>query len=418
MRIRISIPSLLLVAALAAATASTWTAAPAAAQADDAPPLPAALLQDAEADRAEILAWIDEMQAVMPHLEEYAEPGVGAGLEVTRARIEQMDAANVAITKAYLGSHPGFWQLPALLESLFDADQPMPPFFAAQARDWPSMRGIAEGSGLPVIEMPLLPAAPDAVGTPNPTAAPYPTMDPFPPRDPAPERPADRPGCPGVFNEGTCDECGPQIPLEAVFAAKVALLIASGVNDTFSDSKLDTCLPPGIGFTVPDPVKAVTAGIAAALEGVYNSLEFVNDLNEDCEHGYHKAITDLYLDETVSSRVSQASYDAHAMLEMRIEIEDVLLNQADERISLFQLPQAQCGAEFDGYRFCGKLETAREIVADTIQDNQSALSVTELNNATAELEAGDMHYMSSQWKAAFERYSKAYRFAVKQRQIQ
>ncbi len=367
-------------------------------------------LSDVEADRAEILAWIDQLLQLQPHLEDFAEPGASQRLRVLRQDVETMTPERLALTKAQLGDHPGLWQLPAMLLSLFEPDQPMPPFYAEQARAWASMRGVEAQYG-------LQPLALDVVATPDPTAAPYPTMDPFPPRDPAPERPADRPGCPGVFNEGTCDECGPQIPLEAVFAAKVAALVVNGVKDTIGTAAQDTCAPPGVGFTVPDVAYYVVVGLSAAAEAALASLEFINDLNEDCEHGYHKAITDLYLDETVSSRVSQASYDEHALLQMRLKIERNLLRQADDRISLFQLPQAQCGSEFDGYRFCGKLETVREIVADTIQDNQNAMSVTDLNNATAELEAGDMHYMSSQWKAAYERYSTAYRFAVKQRSV-
>ncbi len=54
---------------------------------------------------------------------------------------------------------------------------------------------------------------------------------------------------------------------------------------------------------------------------------------------------------------------------------------------------------------------------ETIAKNLSASSEIDINNALAELDAGDMHYMSSQWKAAFERYSRAYRFVVKQESV-
>ena len=68
----------------------------------------------------------------------------------------------------------------------------------------------------------------------------------------------------------------------------------------------------------------------------------------------------------------------------------------------------------EGFRFCGHLELVREIVNETIDRNTAAGVLTDFQAAKDELDAGDMHYMNSQWKSAYERYSNAYRLAVRQ----
>ena len=60
------------------------------------------------------------------------------------------------------------------------------------------------------------------------------------------------------------------------------------------------------------------------------------------------------------------------------------------------------------------LELVREIVDETIQQNAAAGMIPEIIHAQDELAAGDVHYGLRQWKSAYERYSAAYRYAVKQ----
>jgi hypothetical protein len=370
----------------------------------------------AEDARQELIDWIDGMLRVYPYLADYGPSSMEESLLRLRSQAATMTPEQIAAAKAEIGSHPGFWEFPEFLRSLFETGVQVPPYYAAQMDAWSTYRGIgvppASASGLL------------AVPTPNPTPVPYPTFDPFPPRT-LPDRQPSRAGCPGAFTEDTCDECPDGVPLEAVFAAKVVALIAGGLNDASGTASQDVCAPPGVGFTVPNFVKYIFLAIKVAADATQRSLDFSRKLEEECEGNFHNALIDTYLDETVSSRLSQASLDDHSRLMLHIEIENNLLNQADDRISLFQLPESVCGdalpdddptikSGMEGYRFCGQLELVRDIVDDTIAENAAAGMTPEITQARNELAAGDNHYGLRQWKSAYERYSKAYRYAVMQ----
>lgn len=372
--------------------------------------------------RQELADWVDTMLDVYPYVAAYGPNGMQETLERLSGEIPTMTDEEIAAIKTDLGSHPGFWEFPQFVLSLFDSGEAMPLFYRTQFQAWRRAEEARIAARSLVADLPaegLL-----AVPTAQPTPSPYPTSDPFPPRT-LPDQPPNRDVCPGVFSGDTCDECPNAVPLEVVFAAKIVAIVANAVNDSAGTSDQDICVPPGVGFTVPDVIKYIFIGIKAAAEAIVDSLQFANDLNADCEDGFRAALIDLYLDETVSSRVSQASLDAHADLMLRLEIESNLLALADDRVSLFQLPESVCGERVpddvpaevtgqEGYLFCGKLELVREIVDDTIARNAAAGMTPELVQAQGELAAGDEHYEDQEYKSAYERYSAAYRYAVMQ----
>ena len=184
-------------------------------------------------------------------------------------------------------------------------------------------------------------------------------------------------------------------------------------------------MPRPICLYFPNPAYYIANSIRAALEATERGLVFANRLVKECEDGFHLNLTNLYLDETISSRVKQTSLDDHARLQMQIEIERNLLRPSDERIAMFQLPQRYCSATpvpddtttmtgFEGFRFCGQLELVRKIVEDTINRNAAAGMLIDIAGARAKLADGDMQYMAQHWKSAYERYSAAYQAAVQE----
>jgi hypothetical protein len=409
-------------------------------------PLTAAEQAEAEAFRTRLAAWAEELWAVYPYIAVSADPGTGDILESLPGDIDALSPEQLLAVEAVFTQHPGWWDFPGFVRALLSPDgAPMPLYYAELLAQWEAQgeidydtavrlsrqadeeiqRALAQGA-----EVPGLPgakdgaAAPDAVLTPNPTqAVPLPTMETFPPRGPLPDpQAASRPGCPGVFEQDTCDACPDYVPEAAIFASKIVSIIAKGISDAIP-KEVDIAIFPGVGVTLPNPVKPIFLGISQAAEAVVRGLTFNNALADDCNAAYHAALTDLYLDATVSSRVTQASLDRQALLQLRTAIEENLLRPADERISLFQLPQAVCGQAiadvdtstmtgYEGMRFCGQLEYVREIVEETIARNAAAGMTPELTRAEDALEAGDSHYMLSQWKSAYERYSAAYKYAV------
>lgn len=410
-------------------------------------PLTAAQQAEAEAFRTRLKAWAEDLWAVYPYIAVSADPGTGQVLETLPTDIETLTPEQLLAVESVFTEHPGWWDFPDFVRALLSPEgAPMPLYYAELLARWEAggeidydtavrlsrqadqeiQRGLARGA-----EVPGLPGAkdggavPDAVLTPNPTqAVPLPTMETFPPRGPLPDPQAEsRPGCPGVFEDDTCDACPDYVPEAAIFASKIVSIIAKGISDAIP-AEVDIAIFPGVGVTLPNPVKPIFLGISQAAEAVVRGLAFNNALADDCNAAYHAALTDLYLDATVSSRVTQASLDRQALLQLRTAIEENLLRPADERISLFQVPQAVCGEAiadvdastmtgYEGMRFCGQLEYVREIVEETIARNAAAGMTPELMQAEDELEAGDSHYMLSQWKSAYERYSAAYKYAVR-----
>jgi len=423
-------------------------------------PLSAQSVAQAEGFRDRLEAWTADMELVLPRLTEAAQPDQSEMLGKLAADIAALEPGELLELEATMSHHPGFWELPAFIHAVVDPSAPVPPFYADLVLVWEAGGEISAAEAAELLDRPVgsqrpptswteplprategalprlpgiaLPQAlePAAVLTPNPTAtAPYPTMPLFPPRGDLPEQPASRPNCPGPFEGNVCGACPDRIPLAAIFAISTALSVAERVKESFDpDQENCTCVFPApipVCTYLPNPVYYVANSIRIALDATKRGLEFANALSLECDNNLHKAITDLFLDATVSSRVTQASFDAHAMLMMQVEIEQNLQEQVDDRIGLFQLPQSICSVlpvpddtatmtGFEGFRFCGKLELVRQIVADTIDRSAAADMLVDIAGARAELAAGDEHYMLGQWKSAYERYSKAYRAAVQQ----
>ncbi|MBK6769167.1 MAG: hypothetical protein IPG72_09215 [Ardenticatenales bacterium] len=400
--------------------------------------LTAEALAQVAGERAEILEWMDDFIEAQELVAPQPDTGSVDRLRDLRARIAVMPDEHLHRLRIGMGDDPGFWQLFDMLKSiLLPGSQPVPPHYVdAIAASYdvpegvtysrrPQRYAIAPGliGGPPVQRLPVAPGGfqPDAVVTPDATqTVPYPLRTPFPTREALPPVES-RPGCTGAYTDNNiCEECPDAVPLGAVFAAKLAAIIAGGLNDASGTSSQDICAPPGVGFTVPNFVKYIFIGIAAAAEEVVNGLEAANKVAEDCREAYAQAVANTQLDETISSRVSQASFDLHADTEMRLAIEHNLLRGADENIGLFILPFHRCGSLMpqadveQRFRFCGKLELVREVVADAIDRNNAAGGTVDVNNARLELVAGDMHYMNSQWRSAYARYRAAYIRVVQQ----
>jgi len=415
-------------------------------------PLSPEHLAQAEDFRAKMLTWTRELDRVFPALSQYAEPGHEHVLDELESTLEGLAPGDVLILEGEMANHPAFWELPRFIESMYNTQVPVPPYYTAAMLEWAD-RGLVDhamakrlavdvdraaraqmtapgGTGLELaprgpglIAPPGSPADPNAVPTPDPTAeAPFPTMPEFPPRTSLPD-PGEREGCPGIFTGNMCSQCATFIPTAAIYAIKFGVIAASAATSVF-DPDTDVCFPlvctcisfPTIPYYVANSIKI-------ALQAVHRGLEFNNALAAFCEDGLMWAIADTFLDTTVSSRVTQDSLDAHGLLELRLQIENNLLRQADDRISDFQLPSNICGdglpdqdganmTGYEGFRFCGKLEFVREIVAEAIDQNALAGMLIDVNKARAELDAGDVHYMLGNYKSAYERYSTAYRAAV------
>lgn len=455
----------LMAAVIASATASRAAASPAAQRPDPAPqsaaapqtprgapdpdgarPLSAQEMAQADAFRDKLHAWTDDMALVLPELMGQAMPEPVQLLPTLRADLDDASAADLLMLEHELSSADAYWELPAYIHALIDPDAPMPPFFAARIDEWErdglydaataeSLRNRPVGlvrPGRHLVKRGGM--VPNAVQTPNPTpTAPFPTLPVWPtPRPTFPSGGSEsRPGCPGVFKGNVCSQCGDRVPLGAIFAVHVAALIAERITDSLDPDMEDctcTCplpMPRPICIPFPNIPYYVANSIRIALEAIERGLVFANKLVKECEDNFRLNLVNLYLDDTVSSRVTQDSLDAHARLELQIAIERNLLRPSDERIGLFQLPQRFCSINavpddtttitgFEGFRFCGQLENVRRIVSETIDRNAQAGMLIDIAGARAKLADGDMQYMAGNWKSAYERFSEAYQAAVQE----
>ncbi|MCZ6469768.1 MAG: hypothetical protein O6649_00240, partial [Gammaproteobacteria bacterium] len=113
------------------------------------------------------------------------------------------------------------------------------------------------------------------------------------------------------------------------------------------------------------------------------------------------------LDAAVSSRASQDSINAlgegladQNSFMLRIQIEQQLSNKHNV-ISTFYLPEA----------FGGLLELVREVVVDTLNQNEAA--GISLNKAGDHFQDGEIALISGDYKRAYNKYQKAYLKVVK-----
>ncbi len=379
--------------------------------------------------------WINDMQIVFPALTETTLPQPDGYLEEVESRLEEVRPEEWLLLDALLGDHPGFWQLPGLLQSMEDPGVAAPPWFHAQLGDWQA-RGAIDGEAAALMRgfdenetraLPQLAAGILAVPTPNATAvAPYPVMPEFPPRGDLPPAPDDRPGCPGSFGSVNCSGCPIFIPSAVIFALQQALTITDAVTASIDPDTEVVIAPACIPAPVPNIAYYVANSIRVALGFTINAMQFNNALADNCVEGLHRGLENLFLDATISSRVTQASLDAHAALQMRIAIENDLLKEPDDHVAIFQLPGSHCSDEvpddtttmtgYEGFRFCGQLELARLITDQSVRASIRSDMLTDVNGALAEIAAGDSHYADGEWRSAYQRYSRAYRKTVQKEQ--
>ena len=361
-------------------------------------------LEELEQFRAQLDDFVGDLQRLYPFVSQYSNAGLHEKLDDAELLLDDLSPEELSAIEGTLSEDPVWWDVPQYLLSLYDPNEPRPARFGeVLAHPFPEY-----GADL------------EAVPTPDNTPdAPLPTREPFPsPRAPKDSVP-DRPGCIGAFGAATCDECPPNIPtgtIRDIFIVD-ALSLNAQAFDSGVDGDVDVCVFPGVASSVPNPLKPFSLGVSLALQATVLGLQATYGVNDACEQSYHRWLTDRFLDDTVSSRVTQASLDARATFDLKVRIEDNLLRDQGDRISLFQLPESICGAaDPQGFQYCGLLETVREIVRDAIQQNQAVgmLTQQETDAALAELAAGDAHYDLSQWKSAYERYSRGYRIAVAQ----
>ena len=263
--------------------------------------------------------------------------------------------------------------------------------------------GILQGSrrapgafGAPVLPVQPLPPMPSLPALPN-------VVIPVPDNPIVPKHPNCRTyGGKGLGEVGTCGSCpaAPAGGLATVFALETAAAIATEACEYVPENFMV------IAVEIPNPFKWLCIAIRMGLDIAAASVKFENDLNGECEQNYHLGIQHAYLDAEVSKVVSQKSHDFHAAYSLRIAIENDLLNEGLDRISLFQLPRAQ-----GGYLDAQDNISVQYVVNDTIGMAQAA--GYDVRNALAEQVAADVLYAAGDYKAAYDRYRRAYRTAVR-----
>jgi hypothetical protein len=95
---------------------------------------------------------------------------------------------------------------------------------------------------------------------------------------------------------------------------------------------------------------------------------------------------------------------------IRLAIEEDLVRKGDKRISLFQLPESLC-ITTDEHEVCGMLETAHDVVEQTIETARNLGLNTD--NAEASFVDGELQQAQGFYKEAYTRYREAYVLAVR-----
>ena len=114
-------------------------------------------------------------------------------------------------------------------------------------------------------------------------------------------------------------------------------------------------------------------------------------------------VSDLDLDlDSVRIDLDEQKHDREEFqsLNLRISIEQLLGSEQNDRISLFQLPEA----------VGGKLENVREVVAMAILMNDDAGK--NIDQALVSFAQGDTHFNNQEYSLAFSSYRQAYREAA------
>jgi hypothetical protein len=164
---------------------------------------------------------------------------------------------------------------------------------------------------------------------------------------------------------------------------------------------------------------AVIAKIASTEQAFYmNCNEFLHQTLLEKHDGEMLEITDLIsgtltsIDEAHNARFDRvdAFHERYRESLVRLAIEEDLLRKGDKRVSLFQIPESLCITTGE-HEVCGLLETAHDIVEETIETAKNlGLDTTE---AEASFADGELQQGQGFYKEAYTRYREAYVLAVR-----
>jgi len=333
-----------------------------------------------EALRAEVDRFYADLEAALSLVDDEKRLDLLEKLETARDGVADYSYEDLARLQLAFRAYPGFFNIGSYARQVMEGLQP-----SAVADDERSLSVPLQGIGpLPKLDV----ALPMAERTPP---APIPSTG-----------PGQYGNCDGYGGSGTCSGCPPQPAggIVTVFALQTAAFVAESVC-SFLDGDVTI-----FGTPLPNPAKIICAIAYAAIQLTANAVEFANNLNEECEDDYHRHIEHAYLDATISSRTSQKSHDFHRLYTLRIAIENAMLEEADTRLGLFQLPRSE-----GGYLDAQDDVSVRYVVSDTIKTME--LLNYDVRNAEDEYEAAEIHLAREEYKDAFARYRLAYRAAVR-----
>lgn len=182
-----------------------------------------------------------------------------------------------------------------------------------------------------------------------------------------------------------------QVGMDSAIASLTAANVSIGVLDGKLNNRLDSAVS---SRAAQGSVDTAISGIGTAnlgLSVITNTLNFGLDTNMVSRASQNSL-------NTLSNNVAM---DTDLLLRARIEQQ---LTDGMNRVSLFYLPAINAG----------HLEFVRDIVAETIQRNIDAATMTSKNTTKAlnSLAAGNAAFASKQYKAAYDSYVIAYQAAV------
>lgn len=292
-----------------------------------------------------------------------------------QAGIDDLTLEQLNETHAALRPYPGFWSIPAYARSVLEGLE---------------NGGVPDGGAAPIALPPGLRAVP---GLPGLQPQRVPTVPSSLPQEYA--------NCKEGGKDPTCDGCPPAIAggEATLFALDTAAWAAESVCSYFDG---DITI---FGTQIPNWAKIICIVAYSALQLTADAVRLAHELNQECENDFHAHLLNAYLDETISSRASQQSHDFHRLWQLRLDIENAMLDEANQRLSLFQLPRTH-----GGYLNTQDDVSVRYIVNDTIAT--IAAAGYDVRNAQTEYNTAETHLAAGRFKDAFARYRLAYRAAV------
>ncbi len=289
--------------------------------------------------------------------------------------IDDLTLEQLNETHAALRPYPGFWSIPAYARSVLEQLEhgATPDGAAAPAALPPNLRALPGLPGLMPERVPTVPS----------------------------QLPQEYNNCKEFGKDPTCDGCPPPVAggEATIFALQTAAWAAESVCSYF-DGDITV-----FGTQIPNWAKIVCVVAYAALQATADAVQLAHDISQECENDFHAHLLNAYLDETISSRASQQSHNFHRLWELRLEMEDAMLDEANQRVSLFQLPRAN-----GGYLNTQDDLSVRYVVGDTIATLSAA--GYDVRNAQTEYNTAEAHLAAGRFKDAFARYRLAYRAAV------